>query len=1452
MKRITRSLMAISLVLAALPIAAITYQVPDDRTLIANAEAIVEATVLATESRERANGRIYTEVTLSVQRTLKGEVRSEEITFTHPGGALPDRWMIIPGAPMYRMGDRILLFLSSNNFGERTSYGLGLGSFFSTLDGEERVLTRGVGESEIHGWDAQGAPHVERPRKAEAFTSFIEQELAAPGRARADYWIELSGDSHHSLSEETPQNFAPSNYLLQFQPGKYTRWPTASTPSPLSVTFVTARQQTGASDSAGTAATALQAWASGGSPNLSLSIAGQDEAFAVPFTDDNKNSIVFNTTTAELSAVGGGHEQGWTQLYGSGASHPFNGELNTYFDITEADIFIKNTIPGSNHNLFLEALTHEAGHALGFRHSNEGTPSSASAVMRSVIDGFLGANLQSWDLDAVQTVYGSGPTCAEPVITQQPQPASIFTNQTATLSVSVSGSAPFAYQWHRVDGNNVTAIPGANGASYTTPPMTQSAQFYVKVTNSCGNAESQRATVTVVECTAPYAVVQPADQTIVSGSTATLSAEFEGTAPLSFQWFDATSGNTLIPGATQRSFTTPVLTADRRYLVQVSNECATVVSRVALVTVTASCTEPAITSQPASQTITSGQTATLTVGASGTSLTYQWLRNGTVIPGATSSSYTTPPMTANANFSVRVVNSCGEVMSAVATITVTGGCQIPAIQAQPASQSIAHGATATLQVSVSGTEPFTYQWYRGNSPDLTTPVSGATFPSLTTTAITSPTSFWVRVSNECGSTNSATATITPICTAPSAPEPGVAGQVLSGQSYTVSWEAVPGAGAYDIQESTSPDFAGATTRNLSGTSTQYVHHLTTPARYYYRVRGIASCDGRVGPFSATASVAIVLPPSGNDIDPNISIPVGSTQQVQFVYRLAPPVMAAGTAFTATVDREWLSVTPSSGVVPANGIDLTVSADPSAKTVGTYSGTLVITPAAGKIAAQSGGSVSTTFSVSMVTPIKPAPKPGASGGAAMIPVVGHASGANNSKFLSDVRISNVGSQKVKYDLIFTPTRTNAAASSQTTMEVSPGETIAMNDVVKNWFGLGSLGESAVGVLEIRPHAVPGFDISRWTIASSRTYNNTSEGTFGQLIPAIALDRFISRPASGAAPKISLQQISQSTAYRTNFGIVEGAGEHATALVRIYNAAGQQVATTTINLQPGEHQQINGLLQMLNVAIEDGRIEVEVTSATGKVTAYASVVDNRTNDPLLVSPTVVNQTSERNWFIPGVADLTNAAASWRSDVRIFNPSGTTSNVTLTFYPQGNPGGAVSKPLSIPPGRVIALDGILQSFFEVNNAGGMLRVFSATPQPLVVTARTYDQKPVGTYGQFIPGISVLDAVGTGERSLQLLQVEESARFRSNLGLAELSGQPATVEITAIVPSSRVTPVMHVQLQPFQFTQINQVLRQMNLSTEYNVRLQLRVVAGAGKVGGYVSVVDNLTQDPTYVPAQ
>src|SRR6185503_3192718 len=84
---------------------------------------------------------------------------------------------------------------------------------------------------------------------------------------------------------------------------------------------------------------------------------------------------------------------------------------------------------------------------------------------------------------------------------------------------------------------------------------------------------------------------------------------------------------------------------------------------------------PTITTPPANQTVTAGQSATFSVTASGTApLSYQWLKNGASIGGATSSSYSTPATTlsqSGATFQVIVSNGAGSVTSSAATLMVT-------------------------------------------------------------------------------------------------------------------------------------------------------------------------------------------------------------------------------------------------------------------------------------------------------------------------------------------------------------------------------------------------------------------------------------------------------------------------------------------------------------------------------------------------------------------------------------------------------------------------------------------------------------------------------------------------------------------------------------------------------------------------------------------------------------
>ena len=83
------------------------------------------------------------------------------------------------------------------------------------------------------------------------------------------------------------------------------------------------------------------------------------------------------------------------------------------------------------------------------------------------------------------------------------------------------------------------------------------------------------------------------------------------------------------------------------------------------------------------------------------------------------------------------------------------------------------------------------------------------------------------------------------------------------------------------------------------------------------------------------------------------------------------------------------------------------------------------------------------------------------------------------------------------------------------------------------------------------------------------------------------------------------------------------------------------------------------------------------------------------------------------------------------------------------------------------------------------------------------------------------------------------------------ETSGRPVTVELSLITPDSLVTPVVPIALAANEYRQIGLVDFGLTGSV-YNGRVTVKVISGEGKVTAYGSAIDQITQDPTYVPGQ
>ena len=360
-----------------------------------------------------------------------------------------------------------------------------------------------------------------------------------------------------------------------------------------------------------------------------------------------------------------------------------------------------------------------------------------------------------------------GTTAIAPSITTHPAATlSVEAGKPATFTVVATGSTPLTYQWKK----NGTDIPAATSSTYTTPATSlgdNNAVFTVEVGNSAGKVTSNKATLTVTPLPgAPAIGTQPAALSVVAGQTASFTVAATGTAPLTYQW---KKNGTDIAEATSSTYTTPATSLGDNnavFTVEVGNSVSKVTSGNAVLTVTAVPVAPSIGTQPASQSLASGQAATFTVAATGTGeLAYQWKRKNdgatefANIPGETSSSYTLSDAGLADNgalFTVVVKNSVGEATSTPATLTVSA----VVIGTQPAAQTVSLGSPVSLSVAATGKGTLTYQWKKNGVNVTTGEGATASTYSIPVTATEDSGEYSVVVSNGLGSATSNAATLT--------------------------------------------------------------------------------------------------------------------------------------------------------------------------------------------------------------------------------------------------------------------------------------------------------------------------------------------------------------------------------------------------------------------------------------------------------------------------------------------------------------------------------------------------------------------------------------------------------------------------------------------------------------------------------------------------------------------
>jgi gliding motility-associated-like protein len=267
---------------------------------------------------------------------------------------------------------------------------------------------------------------------------------------------------------------------------------------------------------------------------------------------------------------------------------------------------------------------------------------------------------------ATLTVNASTTINTQPAVT-----TSVCAPTGFTLSVSASGSGTASYVWYK---DNV-AIPSSNVSSYVvaTSSAADAGVYKVDVTTSCGTTTSNNATVSVNETSI---TTQPTAQSTCVNGSVSFSVVAGGIATLGYQWqVNSGSGFSNVAGATSSTLALSSVTAgmnNNQYQVIItSNGLCPLTSNAVALTVNAATT---LNTQPSGTTVCEPAGFTLTAAASGSgTVTYQWYKNGSIIGGATSATYTLASTTvADAgSYTVQANSNCGlSSMSNAAVVVV--------------------------------------------------------------------------------------------------------------------------------------------------------------------------------------------------------------------------------------------------------------------------------------------------------------------------------------------------------------------------------------------------------------------------------------------------------------------------------------------------------------------------------------------------------------------------------------------------------------------------------------------------------------------------------------------------------------------------------------------------------------------------------------------------------------
>ena len=232
-----------------------------------------------------------------------------------------------------------------------------------------------------------------------------------------------------------------------------------------------------------------------------------------------------------------------------------------------------------------------------------------------------------------------------------------------------------------------------------------------------------------------------------------------------------------------------------------------------------------------------------------------------------------------------------------------------------------------------------------------------------------------------------------------------------------------------------------------------------------------------------------------------------------------------------------------------------------------------------------------------------PAAGGTGGANIwyIPASARAAGLNNTQWTTDAVIFNRSGVPAQVYLAFLSAgRSNLGGDPTSVLSIPAGSTVELKNVVEARFGL----TSAAGGIQVASDSAN-------LVITSRTFNSGGgSGTYGQYIPGYKTTAALTSGRIGY-----LVQLSENDEFRTNIGFQSASGNETVVQVRLMDSNGALLSTQSVTVPPFGYVQKSAIFQTAGVAPQsNARAEIQIVGGTGPLFGYASIVDNRSGDPI----------------------------------------------------------------------------------------------------------------------------------------------------------------------------------------------------------------------------------------------